>query len=316
MDRRQFFTTSAAAAAALAAGSTSAEAAPLNIPIIDTHIHLFDISRPQGVPWPPKDDKVLYKTALPARFREVSKGLNVVGAIELECSPWLEDNQWVLDVMAKDDIMVGMIGDLDPDHAEFPKNLERFRKNPLYLGIRYGNIWDRDFHKKSNDAKWLDGIKRLADANLTLDSANPTAELISDLLRLKDRVPNLRMVLDHLPRLAVTKAIEKDLREIAKRPDVYVKVSGVLRDEGNRVPKDTAFYKPRLDLLFDIFGEDRVVYGSDWPHSDRWGQYPEGLKVVREYFEAKGQAIAEKYFWRNSVKAYRWIHRAKNQPKA
>lgn len=288
----------------------------MNIPIIDTHIHLFDISRPQGVPWPPKDDKVLYKTALPARFREVSKGLNVVGAIELECSPWLEDNQWVLDVMAKDDIMVGMIGDLDPDHAEFPKNLERFRKNPLYLGIRYGNIWDRDFHKKSNDAKWLDGIKRLADANLTLDSANPTAELISDLLRFKDRVPNLRMVLDHLPRLAVTKAIEKDLREIAKRPDVYVKVSGVLRDEGNRVPKDTAFYKPRLDLLFDIFGEDRVVYGSDWPHSDRWGQYPEGLKVVREYFEAKGQAIAEKYFWRNSVKAYRWIHRAKNQPKA
>jgi predicted TIM-barrel fold metal-dependent hydrolase len=313
MDRRQFLTTSAAA---LAAGSTSAEAAPLNIPIIDTHIHLFDISRPQGVPWPPKDDKVLYKTALPARFREVSKGLNVVGAIELECSPWLEDNQWVLDVMAKDDIMVGMIGDLDPDHAEFPKHLERFRKNPLYLGIRYGNIWDRDFHKKSNDAKWLDGIKRLADANLTLDSANPTAELIADLLRLKDRVPNLRMVLDHLPRLAVTKAIEKDLRDIAKRPDVYVKVSGVLRDEGNRVPKDTAFYKPRLDLLFDIFGEDRVVYGSDWPHSDRWGQYPEGLKVVREYFEAKGQAVAEKYFWRNSVKAYRWIHRAKNQPKA
>lgn len=313
MDRRQFLSTSAAA---LAAGSTSAEAAPLNIPIIDTHIHLFDISRPQGVPWPPKDDKVLYKTALPARFREVSKGLNVVGAIELECSPWLEDNQWVLDVMAKDDIMVGMIGDLDPDHAEFPKHLERFRKNPLYLGIRYGNIWDRDFHKKSNDAKWLDGIKRLADANLTLDSANPTAELIADLLRLKDRVPNLRMVLDHLPRLAVTKAIEKDLRDIAKRPDVYVKVSGVLRDEGNRVPKDTAFYKPRLDLLFDIFGEDRVVYGSDWPHSDRWGQYPEGLKVVREYFEAKGQAIAEKYFWRNSIKAYRWIHRAKNQPKA
>jgi L-fuconolactonase len=123
-------------------------------------------------------------------------------------------------------------------------------------------------------------------------------------------------VLDHLPRLAVTAAIEKDLREIAKRPDVYVKVSGVLRDEGGKVPKDTAFYKPRLDLLFDVFGQDRVVYGSDWPHSDRWGLYHEGLKVVREYFEAKGQAAAEKYFWRNSVKAYRWVHRAKNQPKA
>jgi len=311
MNRREFIAASSAAAA------VAATAAPMNIPIIDTHIHLFDTNRPQGIPWPPKDDKVLYKTALPSRFREVAKGLNVVGAIELECSPWLEDNQWVLDVMAKDDIMVGMIGNLDPDHAEYPKHLERFRKNPLYLGIRYGNIWDRDFHKKSTDPKWLDGIKRLADANLTLDSANPTAELMADLLRVKDRVPKLRMVLDHLPRLAVTAAIEKDLRELAKRPDVYVKVSGVLRDEGSKVPKDTAFYKPRLDLLFDVFFFFFLVYGSDWPHSDRWGLYHEGLKVVREYFEAKGQAVAEKYFWRNSVKAYRWVHRgAQGQPKA
>jgi L-fuconolactonase len=310
MDRREFLASSVAAMTSL-----EASAAPLNIPIIDTHIHLFDVDRPQGVPWPAKGEKI-YKTALPSRFREVTKGLNVVGAIELECSPWLEDNQWVLDVMAKDDIMVGTIGDLDPDHADYPKHLERFRKNPLFLGIRYGNIWDRDFHKKSNDPKWIDGIKRLADANLTMDSANPTAELIADLLRLKDRVPNLRMVLDHLPRLDVTPAIEKDLRTIAKRPDVFVKVSGVLRTVDGKVPKETSFYKSRLDLLFDIFGEDRVVYGSDWPHSDNWGLYQEGLKVVREYFEAKGQKVAEKYFWRNSVAAYRWRPRAKNQPKA
>jgi L-fuconolactonase len=309
MDRREFL-----AAASIAATAMSADAATA-IPIIDTHIHLFDVDRPQGVPWPPKGEKI-YKTALPPRFREVTKGLNVVGAIELECSPWLEDNQWVLDVMQKDSIMVGTIGDLEPDHADYAKHLERFRKNPLFLGIRYGNIWDRNFHEKSNNPKWIDGVKRLADANLTLDSANPTAELIADLLKLKDRVPNLRLVLDHLPRLEMKPAIEKDLRELARRPDVFVKVSGVLRNADGKIPKDTAFYKPRLDVLYDIFGQDRVVYGSDWPHSDNWGSYQEGLKVVKEYFEAKGQAVAEKYFWKNSIKAYRWVHRAANQPKA
>lgn len=311
MNRREFV----AAASAAAAATANMNAAPA-IPIVDTHIHLFDIDRPQGIPWPPKEEKVLYKTALPPRFREVTRNLNVVAAIELECSPWLEDNQWVLDVMAKDDIMVGAIGDLEPDHADFPKHLERFRKNPLFLGIRYGNIWDRDFHKKSQDPKFIDGVKRLADANLTLDSANPTQELIADLLRLKDRVPNLRLVLDHLPRLDTNAAIEKDLRAIAKRPGVYVKVSGVLRTIDGKIPKDLATYKPRLDLLFDIFGEDRVVYGSDWPHSDRWGLYPEGLAVVKQYFEAKGPKVAEKYFWRNSIQAYRWVHRNAAQPKA
>ncbi len=315
MDRRAFITAATTAATATMM-STPGQAATGPIPIIDTHIHLFDINRPQGIPWPPKEEAVLYKTALPARFREVTQGLNVVGAIELECSPWLEDNQWVLDVMAKDDIMVGTIGDLEPDHADFPKHLERFRKNPLFLGIRYGNIWDRDFHQKSQDPKFIDGVKRLADANMTLDSANPTQELIGDLLRLKDRVPSLRMVLDHLPRLDLNPAIEKDLRSLATRPDVYLKVSGVLRTVDGRIPKDTKFYKPRLDQLFGIFGEDRVVYGSDWPHSDRWGHYREALTVVREYFDAKGAAIAEKFYWRNSVKAYRWIHRSSNQPKA
>ncbi|MSU37200.1 MAG: hypothetical protein EXS36_19325 [Pedosphaera sp.] len=67
--------------------------------------------------------------------------------------------------------------------------------------------------------------------------------------------------------------------------------------------------------MFDIFGEDRVVYGSDWPHSDRWGHYRDGLAVMRDYFNAKGSVIAEKYFWRNSVQAYRWVHRNSRQPR-
>ena len=311
MNRRTFLASTAAAAAI---------AAPA-IPIIDCHIHLFDVSRPGGVPWPPKDGPI-FKTASPARFRELVKGLNVVGAVEIECSPLFDDNQWVLDVMAKDPIMTGMIGDLEPDHKDFAKQLERFHKNPLYLGIRYGNIWDRDFHAKSNDPKFVEGIKLLAQANLTLDSANPTQQLVGDLLNLKDRVPGLRLMMDHLPRLepsadaAVNKQCDANLRELAKRPGVYVKVSGVLRKVGDKVPKDMAFYKPRLDHIYDIFGQDRLVYGSDWPNSDHNGTYQEGLAVVREYFMAKGQGVAEKYFWRNSVEAYRWVKRDANQPKA
>ena len=302
------------------ASTAAATGAPTPVPIIDTHIHLFDVTRPGGVPWPPKDGPI-YKSATPARFRELVKNLNVVGAVEIECSPLFDDNQWVLDVIANEPVMTGMIGDLEPDHKDFHTHLERFHKNPLYLGIRYGNIWDRDFHAKSNAPKFIEGVKLLAQANLTLDSANPTQQLIADLLKLKDRVPNLRLVMDHLPRLepasdsAVNKACDANLRELAKRPAVYVKVSGVLRKTvDNKVPKDPAYYKPRLDHIFEIFGPDRVVYGSDWPNSDHNGTYQEGLSVVREFFMAKGQAVAEKYFWRNSIDAYRWVKRDSNQP--
>src|ERR1035441_5585070 len=63
-------------------------AGAVSIPIVDTHIHLFDTARPQGVPWPDEKDAVLYKPALPGRYRKVTQGLGIVGAIEIECSPW------------------------------------------------------------------------------------------------------------------------------------------------------------------------------------------------------------------------------------
>jgi hypothetical protein len=56
------------------------------------------------------------------------------------------------------------------------------------------------------------------------------------------------------------------------------------------------------------------MYGSDWPNSDPLGTYPQVLKIVEEYFHAKGTAAAENYFWRNSIAAYRWIKRDARQP--
>jgi predicted TIM-barrel fold metal-dependent hydrolase len=291
-----------------------------SIPIIDTHIHLFDPNRPQGVPWPDKTDVALYRPALPDRYRAVTKGLGVVGAIEVECSPWLEDNQWVLDVAAKDTIVVGTIGDLEPGKPDFRRHLDRFHRNPLFRGIRYGNLWGRNLAAELSSPSFVADMQALADADLVLDTANPDPLLIAAITRLTDRVPRLRVVIDHLPQLEPASAwssgsnLLTNLQELRKRPQVYVKVSEVLRRVDNHVPRNLNFYRPRLDQLWDIFGEDRLLYGSDWPNSDRWGEYTEVLSMVREYFLAKGQRAAEKYFWKNSVAAYRWIKRAAHQP--
>jgi L-fuconolactonase len=291
-------------------------AGAVSIPIIDTHIHLFDTTRPQGVPWPDKKDVVIYKPALPGRYRKVTEGLGIVGAIEIECSPWLEDNQWVLDVAAKDSIIVGTIGDLEPGHPQFRAQLERFARNPLFRGIRYGNLWGRNLGAELDKAEFVNGLKALADAGLVLDTANPTPALVTDIARLTDRVPNLRIVMDHLPELEFSNTNIAKIRELAKRPQVYVKVSGVLRRVAGRIPLDTDFYRDRLDSIWDIFGPDRLIYGSDWPNSDPLGTYHQLLKIVEEYFHAKGTAAAEKYFWRNSVAAYRWVRRDARQPVA
>ena len=205
MNRRTFL----GVAAGIAGLAAVPPAGPL--PIIDTHIHLFDPRRPQGVPWPDKNDATLYQPALPDRYRKVTKGLGVVGAIEVECSPWLEDNQWVLDTAAKDTIIVGTVGNLEPGTPDFRKHLERFHRNPLFLGIRCGNLWGRNLVEQVSRPEFRSDLAALAEAGLAMDTANPNPPLLSAVVRLTDLVPSLRVVIDHLPQMEKPKALSTAL---------------------------------------------------------------------------------------------------------
>ena len=297
----------------------SAVAQEKPIPIIDTHIHLFDTTRKQGVPWPPQTDKIRYKPASPARFREVTKGLGIVGAIEVECSPWVDDNQWVLDVAEQDTIMVGTVGNLEPGTPEFRKHFDRLSKNPLFRGIRYGNLWGRNLGAQLGKPAFLADLKVIAEAGLVLDSADPTLQLLIDIVRVSDRVPSLKIVFDHIPALNPPEdpkdqaLFESQMVELGRRINVHIKISQVLRAPDKPPPPETPL-KDRLDALLENFGDDRVLYGSDWPNSDAAAPYPQVLGVVREYFLKKGREVAEKYFWRNSAEVYRWVKRSPDQP--
>ena len=314
MSRRTFL---GLAAAAASPGATAQSPA---IPIIDSHIHLYDPARPQGVPWPGKDNPTLYQPALPGRYRKIAGPLGVTGAIAVECSPWLEDNQWVLDTAAGDTMIVGVVGNLEPGQPDFRPQLERFRRNPLFRGIRYGNLWGRNLGAELSKPEFVSDLRALAEAGLEMDTANPNPALIAAAVRVSDLVPRLRIVIDHLPQAsppasqAAREEYQGNLRELGRRPQVYVKVSEVLRRVDGKVPYNLDFYRSTLDQIWDIFGPDRLLFGSDWPNSDQWAPYPAVLNVVREYFTRKGRTAAEKFFWKNSVAAYGWIKRDEKQP--
>src|SRR4051812_48064042 len=82
--------------------------------VIDTHTHFYDPTRPQGVPWPPKTDAALYRPVYPDEFKAIAKPLGVTGTVVVEASPWLEDNQWLLDLAARDTFLLGIIGNVIP----------------------------------------------------------------------------------------------------------------------------------------------------------------------------------------------------------
>ena len=100
------------------------------------------------------------------------------------------------------------------------------------------------------------------------------------------------------------------MRELRGRTRIFAKVSSLVRRWNGVVRTDPAFFVPALDELWDVFGPDRVVYGSNWPVTDLYGPYTVVLHIVSEYFNRKGPDAARKYFRDNSMAAYHWLDRS------
>lgn len=167
---------------------------------------------------------------------------------------------------------------------------------------------------------FLAGLKKLSELGLELDSANPNPSLIRAIADVSDRIPDLRIVIDHLPSFPIPTAAParreywSRLCDLSQNPRIFIKVSEIPVRVGGVVPKDPAFYKSRLDAIWDVFGEDHILYGSDWPNSDHLAAYAETLAIVRDYVVPKGHKIWQKFFWQNSIAAYRWHRRLPDQP--
>jgi predicted TIM-barrel fold metal-dependent hydrolase len=306
LSRRTFFKTTALASAGAIAGCATPSGSE-GRGLIDTHTHFYDPTRPQGVPWPPKNDGVLYRPVYPAEFRKLAAPHGVIGTVVVEASPWLEDNQWVLDLAARDNFLLGLVGNVKPGRPEFAAELKRFTAQPLFRGIRVG-VWDKS---GLSDAAVRRDLQLIAGLNLALDVLTG-ADRLGEIASLAAAIPGLRIVIDHCANVRVDghspPAVWLDgLRACAPHGNVFMKVSGLVEGSGGTdgsAPTAMSFYRPTLDAIWETFGEDRVIFGSNWPVSARCASYETVLNIVREYFSAKGPVAAEKYFSGNARKAY------------
>lgn len=276
---------------------------------IDTHTHFYDPTRPGGVPWPPKDNPVLYRTILPPNY-PLKDGF--AGTVVVEASPLVEDNQWILDLAAQHKFIRGFVGNLPIGTPAFAGLLDRFAKNPLFRGVR---IRGMKLAGALQDPELIADIRLLADHDLSLDLVGedslPFAEGIADQFR------GLRIVLDHLPGLKldggpIAKEWGLAMESIARRGKIFIKVSGLVEATGKRdgsAPTDTEFYRPALDLIWQIFGPDRLLFGSNWPVSEMYAPLKVVHRIAHEYVSSRGQDAVAKVFSDTAKKVYRWLDR-------
>jgi len=310
MNRREFLQTTGAAALASAFGCTHA---PLSgdapsLTIIDCHTHFYDPTRPEGVPWPGKDDAFLYRRILPADYLAEKVPLPVTGTVVVEASSWVADNQWMLDLARNEPFIVGFCGNLDPSKETFATDLARFAVNPLYRGIRLSG---GNFTRVMRDPALVRRLGLLADRNLQLD-VNVGVESLPEVARLARELPALLIVVDHLANTPIDGRLPKPewrqaMGAVARHANVFAKVSGLVEGAAQLKkpsPTDPAYYAPWLDAIWNDFGEDRLIYGSNWPVSALFAPLYDVQRIVLESFQSRGGTPLEKVFATNAGAVY------------
>jgi L-fuconolactonase len=244
---------------------------------IDTHIHFYDPSRPEGVPWPPTESP-LYRPVLPGEWRSLAEPCGVTRAIVVEASERVEDNAWVLGLAHEEPAICGVVGRLDPTEAGFPADLERFAADPLFRGIRLNG-------RVVTDAMRGPGFRghliELASRGLVLE-LNVGPELLDHVFDAVSESPDLTIVLDHMAGSdradgQPATGLRDRLRRLSGRPNVYCKLSGFVEAASRRhdpVPNDPAYYRPMFDVLLETMGHERLLYSSNWPVSALMAPYP------------------------------------------
>jgi predicted TIM-barrel fold metal-dependent hydrolase len=254
----------------------------------------------------------LYRRVLPADYQALAVPLGVTGTVVVEASAWLEDNQWLLDLAKQERFIKGIVGQLHPGDPEFRRQVKRFGRARLFRGIR---VSGRAVSRLLETEKLRD-LQRLAEHDLSLD-VNGGVDSLADVAALSRAVPRLRIVIDHVANVRIDGRVPPDawrdgMSSAGNQPNVFCKVSGLVEGSGQRngeAPRNVDFYRPVLDHVWNCFGENRVVYGSNWPVSELFADFATVHGIVKGYFAEKGELAARKYFGENARAAYKWVKR-------
>jgi len=282
------------------------------IPLVDTHVHLFDLHRLPGLPWPDKSDKTLYKSILAPDYNKLIKQHKVAAVIMVEASPRVSDNDWLLDhTEAYKDKYIGLIGALEFDKETFKDDFTRLCKNPRFLGLRIGTQYLDKPHNKNylKGSVILNNLQQLSDAKKTLDVLIYKLQL-EDVKFIAKKYPHLNIIINHVGGVQIdgripSKEWQNSMKEAASFPNVYCKISGLFqRSSVQPAPKNTGHYQKVLEIVYEQFGEDRIIFGSNWPCTLYSGDFGEHKAIVDDSFKTKGPRVLKKLYYKNAESVY------------
>ena len=246
---------------------------------LDSHQHFWIYDAPQ-YPWIPKGSP-LHRSWLPEDLELIQQPLGFEGSIAVQARQSLEESRWLLALADAHRSIRGVVGWVDLRDPRVDQQLAELSKHPRFVGVRHV-VQDEPDPAFMLSPEFVHGISQLAQFDLAYDLLLYPHQL-DEALRLVERFPEQRFVLDHIAKPLIRQRTISPWREnicaLAELPNVCCKVSGMITeaDHTGWVPED---FRPYLDTVFEAFGCERLMYGSDWPVCLLAGSYQQTVELV------------------------------------
>lgn len=272
--------------------------------IVDTHVHLLYLDRFTYAWLDNEPAQLQQQWDAPSYFAEAEK-LGIEAALHMEVDVPVEqidaENAFAL---ATDPRFIGAISNARPESNDFPAHLERLVAEPRIRGIR--RLLQSSPDDLSRGQLFRDNLKRLAPHGLTFDICIRPWQL-GVARELVAACPEVQFVLDHCGNPPIASGDistwRKDVAALAELPNVAGKISGILV----HAPKDWTpeTLRPTIEHMIDIFGWDRLVFGSDRPVLTLNGTVTRWVEAVKELLKGASEDEQSRLFHRNAERIYR-----------
>jgi L-fuconolactonase len=270
---------------------------------LDAHQHFWRYDEEQ-YGWIPKGSP-LRRNWLPEDLQPLLERAGLEGSIAVQARQTVEESRWLLELADANPMIKGVVGWVDLRSETVEEQLARFAEHPKFVGVRHV-VQDEPDDRFMVRPDFLRGIGWLKQFDLTYDILIFPKQLPAA-IELVKQFPDQPFVLDHLAKPRIKEGImspwREQVRELSKFPNVTCKVSAMITEADWERWKPVDF-RPYLDLIFSTFGEDRLMYGSDWPVALLAGNYERVYGLVDDYLEPLTSTAKAKFFGGNAAHFY------------
>jgi L-fuconolactonase len=271
---------------------------------VDVHQH-FWIYNQEEYKWIDTSMAKLQRNFLPSHLNRVLKKNGIDFCVSVQARQTLQETKWLLELAQNNSFIKGIVGWINLKSSSVEQDLEKFAAYKKFKGVRH-LLQDEDDDRYMLQPDFKQGLRQLEKYGLTYDILIYPRH-IKYACALVSEFPQQKFIIDHLAKPLIKEgkieAWKKDMKELAKEDNVFCKLSGMVTEANWNSWKQEDFV-PYMETLLEIFGPNRLLFGSDWPVFTVAAKYKQVLGIVTNFISFLSPAEQARIMGQNAIDFY------------